>query len=152
MTMKSAPLVFFCAASALLCVSLVFAGEMVELRIETVLASNVSQDFDERLTDIRHELGAFRYKSYHLVQEEYRKVGWGDRADFALPGGRILQVMPKQFANERIALQVLIMEGPSPTPLMNTVLSLKNHGTLFFGGRRHQEGTLIIRIGATAEE
>lgn len=64
----------------------------------------------------------------------------------------MLQVVPKQFADERIALQVIIMEGTSPTPLMNTALSIKNHGTLFFGGRRHQEGTLIIRIGATAED
>ncbi len=150
--MRNAPLVLSCVASALLWVSLVFAGEVVELRIETVLASNASQDFDERLKDIRHELGAFRYKSYHLVQEEFRKVGWGSQADFALPGGRILQVMPKQFANGRIALQVLVMEGPSPTPLMNTAISLRNHGTLFFGGRHHQNGTLIIRIGATAEE
>lgn len=148
--MRSAPLILSCVASALLWVSLVFAGEVVELHVETVLASNMSQDFDERLKDIRHELGAFRYKSYHLVQEELRKVGWGSKADFALPGGRILQVMPKQFANGRIALQVLVMEGPSP--IMNTALSLRNHGTLFFGGRRHQDGTLIIRIGATAEE
>jgi len=150
--MRSTPLILSCVTGALLCASLVFAGEMVELRIETVLASNASHDFDERLKDIRHELGAFRYQSYRLVQEERRKVGWGTQADFALPGGRILQVMPKQFANERIALQVLIMEGPSPTPLMNTALSIRNHGTLFFGGRRHQDGTLIIRIGVIAEE
>jgi hypothetical protein len=35
---------------------------------------------------------------------------------------------------------------------MNTALSIRNHGTLFFGGRRYQDGTLIIRIGAIAEE
>jgi len=132
--------------------SLVFAGDAVELRIETVLASNTSPYFDNRLEDIRRQLGAFRYKSYRLVQEERRRVGWGTQADFALPGGRMLQVVPKQFEDERIALQVIIMEGTSPTPLMNTALSIKNHGTLFFGGRRHQEGTLIIRIGAAAED
>lgn len=132
--------------------SLVFAGDAVELRIETVLASNTSPYFDTRLEDIRRQLGAFRYKSYRLVQEERRRVGWGTQADFALPGGRMLQVVPKQFEDERIALQVIIMEGTSPTPLMNTALSIKNHGTLFFGGRRHQEGTLIIRIGAVAED
>jgi hypothetical protein len=132
--------------------SLVFAGDTVELRIETVLASNTSPYFDNRLEDIRRQLGAFRYTSYRLVQEERRRVGWGTQADFALPGGRMLQVVPKQFEDERIALQVIIMEGTSPTPLMNTALSIKNHGTLFFGGRRHQEGTLIIRIGAAAED
>lgn len=129
-----------------------FAGETVELRIETVLATNASPYFDARLEDIRRQLGAFRYKSYRLVQEERRKVGWGTQADFSLPGGRTLQVVPKQLVEERIALEVMIMEGTSPTPLMNTALSIKNHGTLFFGGRRHQDGTLIIRIGAAADE
>jgi len=141
-----------CVAGVLMIASLVFAGDAVELRIETVLASNTSPYFDNRLEDIRRQLGAFRYKSYRLVQEERRRVGWGTQADFALPGGRMLQVVPKQFEDERIALQVIIMEGTSPTPLMNTALSIKNHGTLFFGGRRHQEGTLIIRIGAAAED
>jgi hypothetical protein len=150
--MRSSPWGLSCIVSALLGVSLAFAGETVELRIETVLASNASPYFDARLEDIRRQLGVFRYKSYRLVQEERRRVGWGSQVDFSLPGGRILQVVPKQFADDRIALQVMIMEGASPTPLMNTALSIKNHGTLFFGGRRHQDGTLIIRIGATADE
>jgi len=132
--------------------SLVFAGEAVELRIETVLASNINSDFDPRLEEIRNQLVPFRYKSYRLVQEERRRVSWGTLADFTLPGARMLQVMPKQFQDERVALQVILMEGASPTPLLSTALSIKNHGTLFFGGRRHQAGTLIIRIGVTAED
>lgn len=144
--------VLCCCAGALLWVAHAVAGEMVELRIETVLATNGSQDFDDRLTDIRPQLSAFRYSSYQLVQEERRRVGWGTRADFSLPGGRFLQVVPKAYVNERIALQVMLMEGATPTPLMSTALSIRNHGTLFVGGRKHQEGMLIIRIGATAEE
>jgi hypothetical protein len=150
--MRSSPLLLCCVAYALFRTALAFAGETVELRIETVLATNASPYFDARLEDIRRQLGAFRYKSYRLVQEERRKVGWGTQADFSLPGGRTLQVVPKQLVEERIALEVMIMEGTSPTPLMNTALSIKNHGTLFFGGRRHQDGTLIIRIGAAADE
>lgn len=144
--------VLCCCAGALLWAAHAVAGEMVELHIETVLATNGSQDFDHRLTDIRPQLSAFRYSSYQLVQEERRRVGWGTRADFSLPGGRFLQVVPKEYVNERIALQVMLMEGATPTPLMGTALSIRNHGTLFVGGRKHQEGMLIIRIGATAEE
>lgn len=150
--MRGAPLLLSCVAGALMLVSLAFAGETVELRIETVLASNAAPYLDPRLADIANQIRAFRYKSYRLVQEERRRVLWGNQADFALPGGRVLQVVPKQFADERIALQVMVMEGTSTTPLMNTALSIKNHGMLFFGGRRHQDGTLIIRIGAAAEE
>jgi hypothetical protein len=150
--MKGAPLLLWCLAYAFLRTTAVFAGEMVELRIETVLATNTTPYFDDRLDDIRRQLAVFRYKSYRLVQEERRRVGWGTQADFSLPGGRTLQVVPKHLVEERIALEVVILEGASPTPLMNTALSIKNHGTLFFGGRRHQDGTLIIRIGAAAEE
>lgn len=151
--MRAAPCLLYCIAGVSLLSSLVFAGDTVELRIETVLASNTSLPyFDNRLEDIRSQIEAFSYKSYRLVHEERRQVGWGTQADFTLPGGRMLQVVPKQLEGERIALQVVVMEGPSPTPLMNTALSIKNHGTLFFGGRRHQEGILIIRIGAATDE
>lgn len=153
--MRSTPLLLGCVAGVLLKTVLVLAGETVELRIETVLATNTTNDspyFDARLQEFRSQWDTFRYKSYRLVQEERRRVGWGAQVDFSLPGGRTLQVVPKHLIEERIALEVRIMEGTSPTPLMNTVLSIKNHGTLFFGGRRHQGGTLIIRIGAAAEE
>ncbi len=145
-------LALFCFASALLWALQAIAGEMVELRVETVLATDSSKEFDTRLTDIRPQLNRFRYSSYRLVQEERRRVDWGKQADFFLPGGRFLQVVPKEYANQRIALQVMLMEGTTPTPLMNTLLSIRNHGMVFFGGPKHQEGTLIIRIGATADE
>jgi hypothetical protein len=145
-------LALFCFASALLWALQAIAGEMVELRVETVLATNSSKEFDNRLTDIRPQLSEFRFSSYQLVQEERRHVGWGKQADFFLPGGRFLQVVPKEYTNKRIALQVMLMEGTTPTPLMNTLLSIRNHGTVFVGGRKHQEGMLIIRIGATADE
>jgi hypothetical protein len=142
----------FCFASTLLWALQAIAGEMVELRVETVLASNSSQEFDNRLTDIRPQLNEFRFSSYQLVQEERRRVDWGKQANFSLPGGRFLQVVPKEYTNKRIALQVMLIEGTTPTPLMNTLLSIRNHGTVYFGGRKHQEGMLIIRIGATADE
>lgn len=139
-------------AGTLLWVAAARAGEMVELRVETVLATDSSKEVDNRLNDIRPQLKEFRYASYRLVQEERRRVDWGKQADFSLPGGRFLQVIPKAYSDERIALQVMLMEGTSPTPLMSTLLSIRNHGMVFVGGRRHQEGTLIIRIGATADK
>ncbi|HEV8714563.1 MAG TPA: hypothetical protein VGX03_17260 [Candidatus Binatia bacterium] len=150
--MMASRLALFCLTSVLLGAFQVVAGEMVELRVETVLATNSSQEFDNRLTDIRPQLSEFRFSSYRLVQEERRLVDWGKQADFFLPGGRFLQVVPKGYINKRIALQVMLMEGTTPTPLIDTLLSIRNHGTLFVGGRKHQGGTLIIRIGAVADE
>ncbi len=150
--MSPCRLTLLCGVSLLLLALQAVAGEMVEVQVETVLATNSSQDFDSRLTDIRPQLHAFRYSSYRLVQEERRRVGWGTRANFFLPGGRFLQVVPRDYTNERIALQVMLMEGATPTPLMSTLLSLRNHGTFYVGGRKHQEGMLIIRIGVAADE
>lgn len=150
--MTASRLTLFCFASVLLCAFEVVAGEMVELRVETVLATDSSKEFDNRLDDIRPQLDKFRYSSYRLVQEERRRVDWGKQADFFLPGGRFLQVVPKGYVNKRIALQVMLMEGATPTPLVDTRLSIRNHGVVFFGGSKHQGGTLIIRIGAVADE
>jgi hypothetical protein len=139
-------------AGTLLWVAAARAGEMVELRVETVLATDSSKEVDNRLNDIRPQLKEFRYESYRLVQEERRRVDWGKQADFSLPGGRFLQVIPKAYNDERIALQVMLMGGASPTPMIDAVLSIRNHGMLFVAGPKHQEGTLIIRIGAAADE
>jgi len=150
--MKVSRLTLFCFASTLLWTVQASAGEMVELSVETVLATDSSQEFDNRLQDFRQQLREFRYSSYRLVQQERRRVDWGKQADFFLPGGRFLQVVPKAYTNdERIALQVMLMEGTTPIPLMDVLLSIRNHGTFFVAGRKHQEGTLIIRIGATTE-
>ena len=135
----------------LLCTASVATGDMVHIRVETVLATDASQEFDHRLTGMRAQLLAFRYSAYRLVQEERRNVSFGTQADFSLPGGRFLQVVPKEYVNEQIALHVMLMEGASPSPLMSTLLSIPNRGTLFVGGRKHQGGTLIIRIGASAD-
>jgi hypothetical protein len=150
--MTASRLALFCFTSALLVAFRAVAGETVELRVETVLATDSSKEVDSRLDDMRPQLDKFRYSSYRLVQEERRLVDWGKQADFFLPGGRFLQVVPKGYINKRIALQVMLIEGTDPTPLMDTLLSIRNHGTLFVGGRKHQGGTLIIRIGAVADE
>ena len=135
----------------LLASSAASADDTINLRVETVLATDTAQEFDIRLTGMRSQLLAFRYSAYRLVQEERRKVGFGKQANFSLPGGRFLQVVPKEYANEKIALHVMLMEGTSPSPLMSTLLSIPNRGMLFVGGRKHQGGTLIIRIGASTD-
>ena len=131
--------------------SIVRAGDGVQLRVETVLATDSAKEFDNRLTPMRSQLQAFRYSAYRLVQEERREVNFGSSANFTLPGGRFLQVKPKEYVNNQIALQVNLMEGISPSPLMSTLLSIPNRGMLFVGGSKYREGTLIIRIGASTE-
>jgi hypothetical protein len=136
------------------------AGE-VELRVETVLATNApvvaasaTKEFEGSFNpDLKEQLTrAFPYSSYQLVQRVSRKVQWGKREDFTLPGGRLLQIAPREYTNHRIALQIMLMEGSAPSPFMNAALWLPNNGTVFYGGRRYHDGVLIIRIGAAVKE
>lgn len=126
-------------------------SENVTVHVETILATNSEEPVDSRLKDIRRRLGAFRYSSYQLVQEKSQLVSWDKKASFTLPGGRFLQVVARAYANERIALQLTFLEGGIPTPLMSTTLNIRNRGKLYIGGREHQGGMLILRIGATTE-
>jgi hypothetical protein len=128
-------------------------ADEVELHVETVLATNSSQDFDDRLKDLRPLLAStFPYSSYRLVQEARQMVQWGEQVKFFLPGERLMQVIPKAYENQRIALQVMLREGTNPTSLLSASFLFPNKGTIFFAGRKHQDGVLIIRIGATAKE
>ena len=126
-------------------------SETVTVHVETILATNSKEPVDARLIGIRRRLAAFRYSSYKLVQEKSQLVSWGKKVSFSLPGGRFLQVVPRAYANERIKLQLIFLEGSTPTPLMSTTLNIRNHGKLYIGGREYQGGMLILRIGATTE-
>ena len=129
-----------------------FADE-VELHVETVLASNSSQDIDDRLKELTPFLvNTFSYSSYRLVQEVRQQVQWGEHIKFFLPGERMMQVIPKAYKDHRIALQVMLREGTNPTSLLNASFLFPNNGTIFFAGRKHQDGVLIIRIGATTKK
>lgn len=147
-------------ALALLCAFQALAQE-VELRIETVLATNppvtapgLVKEFEGQFNpDLQKQLtNAFPYESYQLLEQVSRKGQLGKREDFSLAGGRVLQIAPRKYTNHRIALQIMLMEGSAPSPFVNAALSLPNNGTVFYGGRRYQGGILIIRIGATVKE
>jgi hypothetical protein len=87
------------------------------------------------------------YSSYRLVQGEQRRVIWRREAEFLLPGGRYLVVIPRGYKDDRVLLSVMLLAGTRP--LVNTTLALKNHGVFLVAGPRYEEGTLVIAIGAT---
>jgi hypothetical protein len=123
------------------------AGEEVEVRVDTVLASNADKDFDPALASLRRPfISLFPYSSYLLIQGEQRRVSWRREAEFMLPGGRYLIVMPRGFKDGRIMLNIMLISGTRP--LVNTTMALKNHGVFLVAGPRYGEGTLIIAIGA----
>ena len=123
------------------------AVNVVEVRIGAVLASNSGKEFDARLAALHRQFDTlFPYSSYHLVKEERQQVPWGGRVGFDIPGGRYVLVVPKEYKNDRVSMKVMLIEGSRP--IVDTELSLRNHGTFLVGGPRQHEGVLILSIGA----
>jgi len=119
----------------------------VEVRIGAVLASNSGKEFDARLAALHRQFDVlFPYSSYRLVKEDRQKVPWGGKAGFDIPGGRYVLVVPREFKNDRVSMKVMVLEGARP--IIDTVLSLRDHGTFLIGGPRQPDGVLILSIGA----
>jgi hypothetical protein len=119
----------------------------VEVRIGAIVASQSGNVFDHRLASLRRSFDSlFQYSSYRLIREERRRVKWRREAEFHLPGGRYLLVMPREYKDGRVALHVMLLERSRP--LVNTSLSIRDHGTFLVGGPNYKDGVLIIAIGA----
>jgi len=123
------------------------AVEEVEVRIDTVLASNTGTSFDPALAQLRQPfVGLFPYSSYRLIQGEQRRIGWRREAEFLLPGGRYLVVIPRGYKDGRVQLSLMLIQGTRP--LVNTALALKDNGVFLVAGPHYKEGVLIIAIAA----
>jgi len=126
------------------------AGDRVIIQMGTVRATNTGAYFDDQLASMRRQFqNLFHFTSYQLLKEENRSVGCGDLAGFDVPGGRYLQVVPKSVNDDRVSLNVRLLQ--ESRLLINTDFTLRNRGTILVGGPRDQEGVLIIWIGARTE-
>ena len=119
----------------------------VEVRIKAVLASNSGKEFDQRLASMQRQFNTlFAYSSYRLVKEQRQQVAWGEKVGFDIPGGRYVLVIPKEFKDNRVLMKVMVIEGSRP--IVDTVLSLRDHATFLIGGPRQHDGVIILSIGA----
>lgn len=123
------------------------SANVVEVRIGAVLASNSGKDFDQRLASMQRQFNTlFAYSSYRLVKEQRQQVAWGEKVSFDIPGGRYVLVIPKEFKDNRVLMKVMVIEGSRP--IVDTVLSLRDHATFLVGGPREHDGVVILSIGA----
>jgi len=119
--------------------------EVVQLRVDSVLATDSGEGVDTRLADMGRRLRAlFPYNSYRLVSHQQDQAQCGSMVAFTLPGGEILHIEPREVDGDMVALKVVLFQGPQPT--MTTEFKLRNHGVLFVGGPRYRRGMLIISI------
>ena len=119
----------------------------VKLHDDSVLASNLHQGIDARLSPVSHRLQLlFSYSSYQLLSHDDGEANLGNQVSFKLPSGHILDVEPRELDHDMIVMQMVLFEADKP--LMTTDLKLRNHGTLIVGGRKYDDGMLIISIVA----
>lgn len=127
------------------------APARIDLRVDSVVASETHEGVDARLSSMGGRLRSlFNYSTYRLISHQDGHAECGKLISFTLPGGRILHIQPRAVEGDMIAMELVLFQGARP--LMTTDLKLKNHGVLIVGGPRYEQGMLIISIAADAEE
>ena len=117
--------------------------QAVQVKIETVLASNQSDDFDPRLKALEKQLKVLKYRSYRLLKVETQNVPAKGSASFEIPGGGSLIVWPQDISKRRIVLKVR-WQGLDTT--------ITQPGNLILGGGPPYEGgRLALRVSATVQ-
>lgn len=123
------------------------AGDDVEVHVGAVLASNHGQETDHRLASMRRQFDSFfSYTSYRLVDDQRRKLPWGGKAEFDVPGGRYVMVSPRELKNRHVIMKVVVMDRNHA--IIDTTVALRDRGTFLVGGQRQPDGMLILAIGA----
>jgi len=123
--------------------------QTVLVKIETILASNQSGEFDSRLKVLEKQLRVLKYRLYRLLKEESQNVPSQGSASFEIPGGRSLIVWPQDFRNQQVALKVRLQGGQKP--LLDTTIRLPIKGNFILGGPPHDGGVLVLSISANAQ-
>jgi len=141
------------AACSLLLVAPALAVEdkNCQLRVSAIVATNSGRPEKELDEFHKRWRSLFHYSSYKLLKDETKNVKWRTRAGFDIPGGRYLVVSPRGPSEDGklIMLKILVLEGSRP--LADTVVTLKNEGSVVVAGPKHEEGILLLSIGARTE-
>jgi hypothetical protein len=121
----------------------------LEVQITTVRASEHGPS-DAQLVDLRPRLRRLvGYHSFQVVGRERRRCVWQTSEAFALPGGRVLHVVPKAMRDQAVLMTVKLTDGSRA--LVDTDVRLQNRGVMLFGvgqDARGSSGPLIIVLRA----
>jgi hypothetical protein len=116
----------------------------------TAVRAAESGPSDPELVSLRPRLRRLvGYRGFQIVTREQRPCDWRAEARFVLPGGRVLQLLPKGNDADVVKMQVRLLEGRRR--LVDTNVGVMNGGTMMFGvGRdpRIGDDALIILLKA----
>ncbi len=124
-----------------------FAGEGISLNVQVVYASSGKVFVDPALVTLKKKLSRlFNYSSYETVTENHRLAVRGETAEFSLPGGRMMKIVPLETGKNSARLNVQIFIHNRG--YLNTVLRMRRGSLMMVGGPSYQNGVLIIVISA----
>jgi len=125
-------------------------GLALEVQITAVEASYEGPS-DPRLMPLRPRLRRLvGYRAFRVLQEERRNCQWRAPAAFALPGGRLVQIMPKGMRADEVMMHVQVIHGPRA--LVDTDLRLQNKGVMLIGVDDDLQDPGVLLIMLRAEE
>jgi len=147
-TREACPVVLGLAVATVVLLAAAHAFAL-EVQITTVRAAEHGPS-DAQLIDLRPRLRRLvGYRSFQVVGKERRRCAWQTSEAFAIPGGRILRVVPKGMRDQAVVMSVKLMDGSRA--LVDTDVRLQNRGVMLFGvgqDSRAAEGALIIMLRA----
>lgn len=122
-----------------------WARPKMKVQVKTILASNGPKHTDPKLSaNIRELRSVFRYSSYKLLGNNRMTLGFGQTGKAPLPGNRTLHIRPLDIKNNRAWMKLTIFQNKRQT--FQTVIQLRNRGTITVGGPKHQNGFLLFNI------
>ncbi len=117
----------------------------MNITVKTILASHGHKFLDRRIATLIQELqSVFGYSSYRLLGDSELKLRIGAEGVVMLPGKRELRIVPTKIKKDRVELRLVILKGKKKT--FQTVIQLKNNGSITVGGPKHKDGVLLLNI------
>jgi RNA polymerase sigma-70 factor (ECF subfamily) len=105
---------------------------------------------DERFERILPKLhNVFRYRDYATLERYRAEVPLGSVQRWAIPGDRVLDVVPETVASNAVRIRLRLVRG-SLVELNANIQAQPGHPALI-GGPRHGDGVLIIIIWANPQ-
>jgi hypothetical protein len=111
----------------------------VELDVRVIYATQEKGVIDPDCRDLQKRL-PMTFGSCQIVQSERFRLEPGDPAQFELPTGRPVRMLPVSVIGPHLHLQ-FEMSG-----VMNTRLQLVSGTPVIVGGERHDRGQLILEL------
>lgn len=124
------------------------AESVVQVQVETILASKKAGPTDSRLKDLARELqSVFRYSSYQLLGRTGLNLTMNRTGQVSLPGQRTMRIIPQGIRGDRVTLQLEILKNNSQ--IFQTVIRLRNESSITIGGPDYDGGNLLFHIFAS---